>query len=153
MNDSTIGARIRAARESREMTAKELYAASGVPETTIYRIETGEVSNPKLSSILPLITALRCNADEILLNKKDVGLSGVLERQFKSISKWPAQDKYDLAKMLEKLITSSYIDSVLAQRNDLNTMDGFKGHLDDWKGDLREMLDNEKDAEDAQLGA
>lgn len=43
-----------------KLTARELADASGVPEKTIYRIETGEVKDPRLSSLEPLIRTLNC---------------------------------------------------------------------------------------------
>lgn len=65
---SGIGERIRKARTEKRMTAKVLSEHSKVPEKTIYRIETGEVEDPRISSILPLIEVLECSADEILFN-------------------------------------------------------------------------------------
>ncbi len=64
-----IGNRLRRIRTQQNLTAKQLSELSGVPEKTIYRIETGEVKDPKLSSIEPLILTLNCSADELLFDR------------------------------------------------------------------------------------
>ncbi len=66
-----IGNRLRDVRTQQELTAKQLSELSGVPEKTIYRIETGEVKDPRLSSIEPLIKALNCSADELLFDQDE----------------------------------------------------------------------------------
>jgi transcriptional regulator with XRE-family HTH domain len=65
---SSFGERVRKIRTEQGLTAKELSSRSKVPEKTIYRIETGEVSDPKLSTIEPIVRALTCSADELLFN-------------------------------------------------------------------------------------
>ncbi len=146
MSDSSIGARFRTARERKGMTAKDLSVASGVPEATIYRIETGEVSNPKLSSIIPLIKALEISADHLLMDRRDMGLSGVLERQFRTINKWSPQDKFDLAKILEKLILAGYLKSVLDHRDDPFALEAFEDHIHDQDREFEEALEVELEA-------
>lgn len=64
---SNIGTRIRSKRVAAKLTAKELSEKAGVPEKTIYRIETGEVQDPKISSIAPLTKPLNCTLDELVL--------------------------------------------------------------------------------------
>ena len=66
-----FGERLRKVRTEQGMTAKDLSEASGVPEKNIYRIETGEVEDPRMSTIVPLIKALNCSADEIIFNVED----------------------------------------------------------------------------------
>ena len=64
----SFGERVRTIRTKQGITAKELSVRSRVPEKTIYRIETGEVTDPKLSTVEQLVKALRCTADEILFD-------------------------------------------------------------------------------------
>lgn len=65
---SSFGERVRKIRTEQGLTAKELSTRSKVPQKTIYRIETGEVSDPKLSTIEPIVRALNCSADELLFD-------------------------------------------------------------------------------------
>lgn len=66
--EMSFGKRVRILREKQGLTAKELSARSGVPEKTIYRIETGDVRDPRLSTVETLVKALRCSADEMLFD-------------------------------------------------------------------------------------
>lgn len=67
---SNLGSRLRENRILKKLTAKELSEKSGVPEKTIYRIETGEVQDPKISSIAPIAKQLNCSLDELILGKE-----------------------------------------------------------------------------------
>ncbi len=66
-----IGERLRKARKSCNLTAGELSKLSGVAEKTIYRIETGEVKDPRISSVKPLIRELNISADEIIFDANE----------------------------------------------------------------------------------
>ena len=81
-----IGDRLRKIRTEHNLTAKKLSELSGVPEKTIYRIETGEVQDPKISSIEPLVKAMNCSADELLFNREDYPKAGALRQLFANIS-------------------------------------------------------------------
>jgi transcriptional regulator with XRE-family HTH domain len=83
---TTLGERLKLARARQKMTAKELSGLSGVPEKTIYRIETGEVQDPRLSSIKPLLQHLNCTADEILFGIEEFYSLGTLKRVFMNAS-------------------------------------------------------------------
>lgn len=82
----SIGDRLRKIRTEQKLTAKQLSELSGVPEKTIYRIETGEVQDPKVSSLEPLIKALNCTADELLFHMNSIPESSKIRRAFLSIS-------------------------------------------------------------------
>lgn len=84
--DDGFGGRLRKIRSQHGMTVKQLSEISGVPEKTIYRIETGEVSDPKISSITPLIKAMNCSADELFFNAKDFTSSGTLRKLFTNLN-------------------------------------------------------------------
>jgi transcriptional regulator with XRE-family HTH domain len=60
----TFGARLRTLREAREMTLRELEAASGIERGTINRIERG-VTVPRLDSIQALAAALKVTLSEL----------------------------------------------------------------------------------------
>lgn len=93
-----IGGRLRKIRTEQNLTAKQLSELSGVPEKTIYRIETGEVQDPRLSSIEPLIQALNCSADELLFDKEKFSDLGALRQEFASAT---TLDEHDLETLVE----------------------------------------------------
>lgn len=84
--NKSVGERIRKIRSEQGLTVKQLSEISGIPEKTIYRIETGEVEDPKISSLKPLIKAMNCSADEIFFNKEDYPTSGVLRQLFANVT-------------------------------------------------------------------
>lgn len=60
-----LGSRIRAVRLERKMTQEKLAEAAGVGVTHISHIETGN-SIPSLQTLVDIINALGCTADELL---------------------------------------------------------------------------------------
>ena len=60
----TFGARLRTLREARELTLRELEAASGIERGTINRIERG-VTVPRLNSVQALAAALKVTLSEL----------------------------------------------------------------------------------------
>ena len=61
-----IGKRIKDIRTRKRMTAKELSKLSGMPEKSIYKIESGEVKDPRISSIRGIANGLNCSIDELV---------------------------------------------------------------------------------------
>jgi len=101
-----IGERIREKRKEIKLTAKELSERSGVPEKTIYRIETNEVVDPKISSIKPIIKVLGCSADDLIMDSKNAGLSGMLKYQFERSDKLPIKEKAQLIQIIDRWVNS-----------------------------------------------
>ena len=62
---SALGSRIRAMRLERKITQEKLAEAAGVGVTHISHIETGN-SIPSLQTLVDIINALDCTADELL---------------------------------------------------------------------------------------
>lgn len=60
-----LGSRIRAIRLQRKITQEKLAEAAGVGVTHISHIETGN-SIPSLQTLVNIINALECSADELL---------------------------------------------------------------------------------------
>jgi len=59
------GKRIRDKRESRGLTRSALSDLSGVPESTISKIELGTTRNPTMSTLSKLARALGCRVDDL----------------------------------------------------------------------------------------
>jgi transcriptional regulator with XRE-family HTH domain len=69
----SIGARLRIARQRRFLTQEELAKASGVQVVTISRIENDrQESQPRLSTIRKLATALGIEAEWIMFGDEDL---------------------------------------------------------------------------------
>ena len=60
-----LGSRIRAIRQQKKITPEKLAEAAGVGVTHISHIETGN-SIPSLQTLVDIINALGCTADELL---------------------------------------------------------------------------------------
>lgn len=115
----SIGKRLRKIRSEQGMTVKDLSEKSGVPEKTIYRIETGEVQDPKISSIEPLIGALNCSADELLFDVEKFHAAPRLRQLFANLSQMEEHDleiimevmrRYSLAQAIERNVKLARID-------------------------------------------
>jgi len=61
-----IGKRIKELRAERKITAKELSEKCGVPEKSIYKIESEGVKDPRISSVKSIAEGLGCSIDEIV---------------------------------------------------------------------------------------
>ena len=64
--DTTIGARLRLAREQRVMSQADLADASGVQEATISRLENGRVDRPRFVTVRKLAEVLGVDAAWLL---------------------------------------------------------------------------------------
>jgi DNA-binding XRE family transcriptional regulator len=53
-----LGARIRELRSRAGMTVAEVSEATGIDQADLYRLETGQKPNPRLSTIVKVATAL-----------------------------------------------------------------------------------------------
>ena len=64
-----IGKRVRAARETREITQEELARRAGVPLNRVGRIETGAVTDPHYSTLSRIAGGLGLSVGELLEGK------------------------------------------------------------------------------------
>jgi transcriptional regulator with XRE-family HTH domain len=103
----SIGEQIRKIRTQQKLTVKKLSEMCSVPEKTIYRIETGEVQDPKISSIEPIIKALNCSADEILFSHDDYYKFGELRQVFTNITQMHEDDREMLIRMIRMVCLAS----------------------------------------------
>jgi transcriptional regulator with XRE-family HTH domain len=105
-----IGDRLRKIRTENKLTVKQLSVSCGVPEKTIYRIETGEVKDPKLSSLEPVIKALNCSADELLFDIEEFTKLGQLRQAFANASELPEHELDTLITMINKFTLATNIE-------------------------------------------
>ncbi|MBL4568736.1 MAG: helix-turn-helix transcriptional regulator [Flavobacteriaceae bacterium] len=111
----SIGEQIRKIRTQQKLTVKTLSELSNVPEKTIYRIETGEVQDPKLSSVEPIIKALNCSADEIIFSHDDFYKLGDLRQAFALATKLNEVDQDMLIRLIQKVSLASSIEKQISE--------------------------------------
>ena len=111
----SIGEQIRKIRTQQKLTVKALSELCKVPEKTIYRIETGEVQDPKISSIEPIIKALNCSADEIIFSVDEFYKLGELRQAFALASKMNEIDQDMLIRLIQKVSLASNIEKQISQ--------------------------------------
>ncbi|ALA07416.1 hypothetical protein SECTIM467_71 [Brevibacillus phage SecTim467] len=66
LNYTTIGELIRKKREEKEVGLSELGRISGVPKSTISKIETGEIKSPRMKYIKPIADVLGMPYEEVI---------------------------------------------------------------------------------------
>jgi transcriptional regulator with XRE-family HTH domain len=111
----SIGEQMRKIRTQQKLTVKTLSEMSGVPEKTIYRIETGEVQDPKLSSIEPIIKALNCSADEIIFSHDEFYKLGELRQAFAYASKMNEVDQDMIIRLIQKINLATSIEKQISE--------------------------------------
>lgn len=99
----SFGERLRKIRTEQGLTAKELSEASGVPEKNIYRIETGEVEDPRMSTVIPLIRSLNCSADELIFDKEDFTKLAHLRQLFLKFPEYREDQQELILAVVQKL--------------------------------------------------
>ncbi|WP_057831287.1 helix-turn-helix domain-containing protein [Colwellia sp. TT2012] len=112
-----VGKQIRKIRTQQGMTVKQLSEICSVPEKTIYRIETGEVQDPKISSIEPIIRALNCSADEILFSHDDYYKFGELRQVFANITQMREPDQEMLIRMIRMVSLASSFEKQISENS------------------------------------
>ena len=110
----SIGEQIRKIRTQQKLTVKTLSELSNVPEKTIYRIETGEVQDPKLSSVEPLIKALNCSADEVIFNIDEFTKLGGLRQAFARATQMQESDQAMLIRFINMVSLASSLEEQIS---------------------------------------
>ena len=110
-----IGGRLKKLRSEQKLTAKQLERLSGVSENTIYRIERGEVTDPKLSSIEPLIRALNCSADELLFDADNFTKLGTLRQLFAVLTQTHDAHQDLVIEVIQKLNLAHSLEKQLSE--------------------------------------
>ena len=111
-----IGDRLRKIRKQQNLTAKQLSEKSGVPVKTIYRIETGEVTDPKLSSLEPLIRTLNCSADELLFDADQFTNLEALRQAFAHATRLHELNQETIIEVVNKLILAYSFEEQISQQ-------------------------------------
>jgi len=110
-----FGERLRKIRTEQKLTVKQLSALSEVPEKTIYRIETGEVADPRVSSVVPIIKALNCSADEIIFDPEDFPQFAKLRQVFLKYGELREEQQDLLVEVIQKMTLGMSMESYISE--------------------------------------
>lgn len=66
MEKSPIAKNIKRARKKLELTQEQLAVKAGIPYATLSKIESGQVTNPTVSTLKKIADALNISVDDIL---------------------------------------------------------------------------------------
>ncbi|MBN1618399.1 helix-turn-helix transcriptional regulator [Candidatus Dojkabacteria bacterium] len=66
MDKSPIAKNIKRARKKLELTQEQLAVKAGIPYATLSKIESGQVTNPTVSTLKKIADALNISMDDIL---------------------------------------------------------------------------------------
>ena len=118
----SFGDRLRRVRTEQGLTAKALSEASGVPEKNIYRIETGEVEDPRLSTVIPLIRSLNCSSDELIFDKADFTKLAHLRQVFLTFPDMEEHQQVFLLEVIQKIMLANSMENHIS-RNGLKPIE------------------------------
>ncbi len=111
----SLGQNIKRLRGNLGWTQGDLSNETGIKVAHISKLENNE-GDPKLSTIQKLITAFNCDADELLFNKKESGLSSVLNHYLKKAMYLPAKDKAIMIEVLERFFLADSLREIEKER-------------------------------------
>jgi transcriptional regulator with XRE-family HTH domain len=106
-----VGDRIRVLREERGWTQNQLSKVTGVPQPTIWRLEKGEITNPKMDLLKKVALALGVSIDVLTggttppspdeTGAEDL-MPEVVFRGYEKLSRSRRQQLLDFLRFLEK---------------------------------------------------
>jgi len=114
----TFAERLKNLRKSKKLTQAELATLSGVGLGLISKIERGDNKDPKLSTLEKLINGLGINADMLIPNKDDKGLTGTLKNKLNTLNSLPAEDIRTIVRMIDALSFEELIKTSIVEFQD-----------------------------------
>jgi transcriptional regulator with XRE-family HTH domain len=103
VDTKAIGARIKAAREAKNLTQESLAAIIDLSTTHMSVIERG-IKAPKLETFVSIANALEVSADSLLLDVVDHSTSGVASKISVKLDKLPGKERKKILKALDALV-------------------------------------------------
>lgn len=103
MDTKSIGVRIKAAREAKNLTQEDLAAIIDLSTTHMSVIERG-VKAPKLETFVSIANALEVSADSLLFDVVDHSTDGIANEISSKISELPKKEQKRILKALDALI-------------------------------------------------
>ena len=103
MNLKAIGARIKAAREAKEITQEQLAEKVGLSATHISVVERG-IKAPKLETFIRIANALDVSADSLLLDVLNTSLQITTTELSEQIKLLPYKEQIKILKVIHALV-------------------------------------------------
>lgn len=117
-------------RRDKGLSQSELADMTGIKTTHISRLES-ENSDPKLSTIYKLMSALECSSDALLMDGEKIGINGVLQVTLERAISLPEMSKRAIIEVVDK-----YCIAVGIQK----TMESQQGKISFLQGPTKDMI-------------
>lgn len=101
-----IGENLRRLRGAKGWTQHELARRAGIKLAHISTLEKPD-ANPKLETILSLMEALGCTANDLIRPATISNLSGSLKVSMEAVATLPARDKLLVIQLIDKVLVAS----------------------------------------------
>jgi len=103
-------------RRLKAWTQGQLSDASGVKIGHISKLERGSDTNPTLQTIYKLMNALGCSADELLMDKEQVGPTGQLQGVLKRAEELPEEKQAIVIDVVDAYCTAHALQSLMGDK-------------------------------------
>lgn len=110
----SLGVNLKRMRKAKGWTQQELAERATIKLTHISTLEKDQ-GDPKLSTIVKLMTALECSANE-LLTSPTTGLSSIFRSRIDRIMRLPVRDIHTLLMVIDKFLVSDEVMSIQSNR-------------------------------------
>ena len=107
-----IGENLKRLRRDKGMTQGDVSLATGIRLNHISKIERND-SDPKLSTIMKIISALDCTAGALLMDNQGESLDSVLAANFERIGKLKTRDKEIVLDVIDTYCMANGLASLL----------------------------------------
>lgn len=105
MDAKAVGQRIKAVRESKDMTQEDLAALVDISPTHISVIERG-LKIPRLDTFVAIANSLEVSADTLLVDVADYSTLGVSTALYSIIEKMPHDEQVRILKAVTALVAN-----------------------------------------------
>lgn len=124
-------------RRDKGLSQNELAELTGIKSTHISRMESSDESDPKLSTIYKLMSALGCSSEALLMDGQRIGVDGILKISIDRVLGLPDESKKVLIDVIDKYCIAMGMQKIMEDGKGW-----FKFHQS--AGKNKEMLDELK---------
>jgi transcriptional regulator with XRE-family HTH domain len=114
-------------RRDKGLSQNELAEITGIKSTHISRMESNEDSDPKLSTIYKLMSALGCSSEALLMDGGKIGTDGVLKISIDRVLSLPDESKRVLIDVIDKYCIAMGMQKILEDQKGWFKFNTFTG--------------------------
>ena len=126
----TIGINVKRLRQDKGYTQGDLAKRSGIKLGHISKIERNE-TDPKVSTVLKLISALGCSANALLDDDQEMTIDSALVTVIERTSGLPQDDKLALIRVAEGVCIANGLDEIFRDGRRLALLTGKTDRMAD----------------------